>query len=250
VKINDAAMDRFLRSIEGLPNATSTPASDGRDARALARELYSQFDVDLKEYEKTHFPDRKLADGESVTIEDIVEADMARPPDRVNFASLRLIAAHRPESALAKWEEVKAAAREALDSGWLAAGSINGDAWERAGFLAIRERFHEVWPPRNGAEAMLLDEMAQYETLRRKLMRELTVNGWHDGVKEGKRFLGPKAMVAAVDRLQRLFQNAVRMLFVLRRARLPVTVTGSAPRTIAGDPQPAAAVPETSAGPT
>lgn len=214
-------MERFMRSAQGLPSTTPETRHEGADARSLARDLYVEFVSDLKLYEKRRAPDLKLAAGGELTMEDILEADIATPADRVSFGLLQNLAHHRPECALAKWEEVRAAAREELASGWHASRSIFGDAWERACFLAIREQFHEMWPPRNGVELMLLDEMSQYETLRRKLLREVTEKGWNDSVKEGKRFMGSPAILQAIDRLQRLGQYALRSLLGLRRVPLP-----------------------------
>ena len=43
---------------------------------------------------------------------------------------------------------------------------MGSNAWDRATFIAIRDRLLRPWQPRHEGESMFLDEMAQYEMLR------------------------------------------------------------------------------------
>ena len=58
MKTNDQTMERFMRSAQGLPNATPVSEPDGSDARPLARKLFLEFISDLKGHEKFREPDR------------------------------------------------------------------------------------------------------------------------------------------------------------------------------------------------
>jgi hypothetical protein len=221
---NKKSVERFMRSVKGLPDDEPTIAPDGSDTKALARELYVKFIEDMKKHEQTRIVNAKLFDGKTITTDDVLDQEMAMPADQVHFGTLEHLAHYRPESALTKWEEVKTAAQEEVASGWHAGRAVVVDAWDRACFLAIREHYHRQWPPRSGVESMLLDEMAQYEILRRKLLQELSKHFWM--LKE--KHVSPDAFTRTVDRMQRLFQETLRTLLILRRSRSPVAVTRAA----------------------
>lgn len=225
MKTIDDALVRVLKWANASPDPAPTAKSPGSDAGTLAREVCVQFTDDLKKYARFLEPDRKLLDGEKLTVEDLEQASPNQPPDKVTFVTLQGLAHRQPEAALARWEDVKAAAREDLANGWLAGRSVAKEAWERACFLAVREEFQAAWPPRNGVESMIIDEMAQYETLRRKLLAEMAERRWNVSQADGKEYLVPAAMMQAVDRLQRLLHCALRTLLGLRRSRSPVLVT-------------------------
>jgi len=112
---------------------------------------------------------------------------------------------------------------------------MGGSAWERACFLAVRDRLRRAWQPRNDGEAMLLDEMAQYELVRLWWIGVLAMRSRDPFTVTHRRALGDRseerklstaeATVEAgrmVERLQRLYQNAVRLLVNLRRGKATV----------------------------
>jgi hypothetical protein len=64
---------------------------------------------------------------------------------------------------LAKWDEVKQAARDELTSGMRTA-DIAGESmspFDRARFITLHEQLDEGWQPRNGIEHSLVDMLAQ-----------------------------------------------------------------------------------------
>src|SRR5258708_13100044 len=73
------------------------------------------------------------------------------------------IARSDPAKAEQRWEEMKRAALDELQTGHRAARAVEIDdnAWQRAQFLALREDLAAEWQPRNGIERQLIDAMAQ-----------------------------------------------------------------------------------------
>jgi hypothetical protein len=86
------------------------------------------------------------------------------PPDRVSWSTLAQAARHDPAVTLAAWEGIKDAARQELSSGHRTAQSLErtGTPWDRARFLALRDRFRDDWRPRAGVESALVDLLAQH----------------------------------------------------------------------------------------
>jgi hypothetical protein len=68
-------------------------------------------------------------------------------------------------------------------------------------------------------------------------MRELLGHGWYSNKDHGPMYRIPATIVQTVDRLQRLFQYALRMLLALRRTKLPVVVTSSSQPRLSAGPQ-------------
>src|SRR5260221_2101160 len=52
---------------------------------------------------------------------------------------------------------------------------LGAGAWERACFRALRDVLRRAWAPRDEVEAMLIDELAQYELIRRQWIGNLAV---------------------------------------------------------------------------
>ena len=129
---------------------------------------------------------------------------------------------------------MKATAREDIGNGWHAAREVSYEAWDRACYLAIREELRETFPPRSGVESMLLDEMAQYEMLRRRLVGILPQHAWHSDKDRGPAYRVPATIIQTLDRLQRLFQYALRTLLALQRSRQAVVVRSPGPARLGG----------------
>jgi hypothetical protein len=69
--------------------------------------------------------------------------------------------------ALRRWEEVKQAARDELNTGHRAGQVMEGNesrCWDRAQFLAVREELIAACQPRNGLERQLVDQLAIAQT--------------------------------------------------------------------------------------
>jgi len=128
---------------------------------------------------------------------------------------------------------------------------LGGSAWDRACFGAVRRRLRDAWPPRNAGEAMLIDEMAQYETMRRHWVSILSTMSRQPqtivrllrrdsrSTEERTQHAAQSTMEAArmVERLQRMYQNALRTLLGLRRGRAPFIVQRSGQVNVAMGPQ-------------
>jgi hypothetical protein len=215
-----------------LPETATPQAAEG-DVRALARELIVAFVNELKKY-------RKLASDQGATTEqppeEQIKSILELPPHMVTFDNLEEVSRVDPERAFMRWQEMRAAARDDLISGRLASYAIEhagGTAWERAMFVAIREELYRSWLPRHSGEAMLLDEMAQYESIRLKWV--CIASHWSRDPRiqhslRNRDFLGNKKReisaaeanieaIRMIERLQKLYQRSLRMLLESRRGK-------------------------------
>lgn len=157
------------QAVLSLPDVATPQAADV-DAHYLARESYQVFAEELERFRELgiekHLNTREIPKTE-------VEEILALPPHELTFSHLEHLSRVDPARAFARWEEMRATARDDLSNGRLAAYVLEhegGSAWERAMFLAVREQLYRAWSPRHGGEALLLDEMAQYETIRQRWM--------------------------------------------------------------------------------
>jgi hypothetical protein len=245
-------MKRSVRALPATPSAATPVIPEPQlDAAQLAREAAHAFDRDLAEYRRLGElegpPDpRQPPPGWRE------QNARTKPPEDVTFGDIERLGRIDPAAATARWEEVKAAARNDLDSGWLAARALEylgGSAWERACFSAVRDRLRRAWVPRHPGEAVLIDQMAQYEVLRQQWVRVLhvvsheprTIIELNAENRPPDRKLGSAGatLEAArmVERMQRLYQSALRTLLGLRRTAAAVTVRNSGPMNLALGPQ-------------
>jgi len=226
-----------LRRLEHEFRALAAPAGDppAPDGDQLAREVDRAFVDELALYRRLREAQPELLDPAERPDGWELDAIRAKPPDQVTFADIDRLARADPAEAAARWDAVKAAARADLDRGWLAARALayqGGSAWERACFLAVRDRLRRAWRPRNDAEAMLVDEMAQYEqvrlwwvgvlSMRSRDPQTVTHRKFRSEPGDDRRQSAAEATFEAgrmVERLQRLAQNAARLLVHLRRGK-------------------------------
>jgi len=213
--------------------AESPPIADDPQ---LAREAAGAYDLLLKQYLRAKRVGEPLPVMDAPTRFDVASIAQKRPED-VTFRDIEELARVDPEASKARWEAVKAASREDLDSGWIAGRALEvmgGSAWERAAFLAIRDRLRQSWPPRQPGEALLIDEMAQYEMLRRKwigiLARQTDSPFTLIALADPDRAREPQTLNSAqscskamqmIERLQRLYQNSLRTFLNIRREKVP-----------------------------
>ena len=131
------------------------------------------------------------------------------------------------------WERLKREARAALASGHRAGRAIEFCAgpWERAQFLAVRAALMDQWQPQSGIEQVLIDTLAQAQTmyllwldlLHQRTMCEATRERTQierDRAWEPPRLNYAEAVEEAatmVDRWNRLFLRTLRQLRDLRR---------------------------------
>jgi hypothetical protein len=224
-------LDRRLRALAAVETAEP-------DADQLAREVTQAFADELALYRRLREAQPELLNPAERPEGGELDAIRTKLPEQVTFADIDRLARVDPAEAAAQWEAVKAAARNDLDRGWLAARALaymGGSAWERACFLAVRDRLRRAWQPRNDGEALLIDEMAQYELVRLWWIGVLAMRSRDPMTVTNRKFRGEReeerrqnaaeATFEAgrmVERLQRLFQNAVRLLVNLRRGKATV----------------------------
>ena len=238
-------LERSARVPAAEPPPPAPPPEHDADqlAREAARALAEEFDrYHQALLAKQNYPNPadRPSDWETQRLQN-------SPPEDFSFSDFERLARADPALATARWEQVKAAARRDVVTGWAAARALTalgGDAWGRAGFMALRDRLRQAWHPRHAAEALLIDEIAQYELLRRQwvhllsylshspfTLTDLVRSAQPDRKEKNPSVAGAvKATVEAsrmIDRLQRLTQNAIRTLLNLRRARGSVTVQNS-----------------------
>ena len=87
------------------------------------------------------------------------------PACELSWWELNQLAQVAPERMLRRWEEVKDAARDELQSGQRVASAVlmpvQDSPMDRARYIAIRQELTREWNPRTGIEETLLDLMAQ-----------------------------------------------------------------------------------------
>ena len=212
------------------PSAQSAPTAD---AQQLARETAKAFDEYLDMYKAAKLAKIDNPPKGHVPSDEEEKSIYEMPPEQRTFDELEWLARKNPQAAYELWEETKEIAESDLDTGWMSGRAIEPlgrSAWERACFLAIRSRLMAAWPPRNPGEMLLIDQLAQYEILRRhwvavltRLSRDrYTIASMKTPAKEdGKHTLTmAQATFEAsrmLERMQRLYQHTLRSLIKVRK---------------------------------
>ena len=235
------------------PPGDCVPAVDP-EPRELAREMIRAVQDELARFRKTGEEISGRPDPRKDPPEDYIEYIRNAPVDKIDYFDLERLVAFDPELAQAKWDEMRRVAREQLASGWRCSRAFQmsgSSAWERACYLAIRQGLRDSWPPRNQGEALLIDEMAQYELTRHQWLQILALKSTDPRTitaleRDWERKI-PKRNVSALDatrealsmvqRMQQLYQNALRMLMRLRQSAPPVIVRNAAQVNVAAGPQ-------------
>jgi hypothetical protein len=232
------------------PIAT-TPAAPS-EAGVLADELAASFARMVREYEK-HF---KLPHADARQRAAEAEPDGGQrilhgPPDQVSWFDLSQIARTDPDRAAARWEEIKGAALDELQTGHRAARAVEtaaDNAWQRAQFLALRKELAAEWQPRNGIEHQLLDTMAQAMTCYLSWLHKFTVRTELSNIggdrleKEEGKWQSPRQIDAdaidqaaeMMDRFNGIFLRTLRALRDLRRYAGPVIVQNATQVNVGG----------------
>jgi hypothetical protein len=211
------------------------------EARELAREAAAAFGRLVQDY-REHW---KLSAQEAVNragTTDPAVVDRARtcPPDQVGWHDLDALARHDPAAAMARWEEVKEAARGEVRTGQRAGRGVAGvtpTCWGRARFLALRAELSDAWRPRDALEQLLIDQMAAYQSWAWEWMWEFSAYAELADLRETQppprqapservhmtALLAMEKAGELVERFQGLFLTTLRALQGLRRAG-PVVV--------------------------
>jgi hypothetical protein len=233
-----------------MTEVATTPAT-ASEAGVLAGKLAKSFGEMVRLYEQ-HF---SLSREEAVRRATAPPADdgervLTAPPDQVSWFDLHAIARTDPDRAAARWEEVKRAALDELQTGHTAAKAVetvNHGAWHRAQFLALREELAAEWGPRNGIERQLIDTMAQAQAGYLCWLHTLTIRTELESVTSDKRHQeearwGPPRQsdadaidqaAAMMDRYNRIFLRTLRALCDMRRHGSPVIVQNGGQMNVA-----------------
>jgi hypothetical protein len=221
------------------PPATLPEASE---ADPLARELASAFRGYVDHFKAQY----RCTAGEAVAKAQECSAEyeelvLHRPPEELSWLDLEHLAERNAALMTRRWQEIKAKARDELQSGHWAAQAVEGDhssPWRRAQFLAIRDDLAREWQPRTGIERQLIDALAQAQTGVFTWQVTLAIyvshkprSDKHDIENRGH-WNPPRVSVAQaieqaaqmVDRYQKMFLRTLRALCNLRKVPLAVVV--------------------------
>jgi hypothetical protein len=226
---------KLAASAPAPPVSQSEPADE---LPILAGELAAEFGRTVAVYRKFLKIDETEARARAIDIPDaLYERALTGNPENLSWHELEAISQRDPDRALQRWEEVKEAARKEVSTGYRAARALEGaetNCWRRARFLAVRSLLVEGLRPRGPAEQMLLDQMAQHQTLLWQWQAILSAYTGlacerpreTDGPWEPPRVSEAEAIEEAmsmIERFQRLYLSCLRELQKMRRA--PITVT-------------------------
>jgi hypothetical protein len=149
------------------PPARGPQTCPADEARELAREVAAAFGElvgDYREHWKLSAQD--AVDRAGTSDQAAIERALTCPPDQVSWSDLNAIESRDPAAAVARWDEIRGAARGEIRSGHRAARSLesaSSTCWGRARSLAIIAELSEAWQPRDALEQMLVDQMAVYQ---------------------------------------------------------------------------------------
>jgi hypothetical protein len=214
---------RSVRSLTAPPNEPAPPLPE-TDPTELAQEILhaGKSQIDNSQTHCTHPPSPE-------SLDDLFDL----PLESTSFLHLERMLKADPDRALARWEQLKRSARNALENGsraGLALEFLGASPGERAEFLALRSLLRESWPPQNSGQSLLLDEMAQYLFLRQKWIAIVAMHSREPALpgrrirshKEPRCSTSVEATAEAIhmsERLQRLFLNALRLFLNSHRSR-------------------------------
>jgi len=209
------------------------------EARELAREAAAAFGELFRSYRD----DWKLTAQDALNraqSDNPAALDHARncSPDQFQWYDLNALGKQDPDAALARWEEVKEAARGEMRTGQRAARSLeslSASCWGRAQFLAVRAELSEAWRPRDALEQMLIDQLAAYQVQVWQWQNVFCIysdvaNLARPRQQQGRNALEParvtdvEAMEKAAAILERFQALALQMLRALQGLRRPGSV--------------------------
>lgn len=173
------------------------------------------------------------------------------PPEEVTWKQINALAAKDMQTALAKWQEVRQAARNEYASGLRIADLCGADAspFQRAQFLAIHENLAEGWQPQNGVEWSLVDILAQTFSLYlywSQIAHMRAVNEAEETQKSvrksGRSSLSKQYVADSIEQAYRLadgyhrqYMRTLRQMRDLRRYAPPVIVKNGGQVNVATD---------------
>lgn len=225
------------RGIRAIGDVATPPTSAMEDGDQLAREVVRAYADELRRYDRLKVREPNRSNPADPPAEWEARLINETPPEEITFADIATLSRMDPAKGQALWDHVKAAALRDVDSGWLASRALEylgGSAWERASFLAYRDRLRRAWRPRNDCESQWIDEMAQYEMVRQRWLAVWAMRSREpetlirrkrqsEPPEERRLDAADQTCEAAqmVERAQRLLQSAAKMLLNMRRGKAP-----------------------------
>jgi hypothetical protein len=196
------------------------PPTQPQEARMLARELaaaYEQRVLYLKLHEGLSHQE---AEAKAAEPRDSFRLVLARTkvPEKLSWDDLAYLNLWDGDNAIARWRDIKQAAREALREGDVAGTALErhgSGPWERAQFLAIREELANGWGARNGMERQLLDAAA---------LALASYLHWLGRLSECDGGPGSQEAADMAERFHRMYLRTLRTLGSLRRVPMAVVV--------------------------
>lgn len=225
--------------------AAPLSALEKADIHAVANEMASAYkgmvEHFIRRYKKT--PQEAFAAvAEMGTSEEWLHQIRETPSREVSWNQLDDLHQHDPLQMVEQWERIKTEAKDYAQTGEMPADVIpNGEPWNRALFIAVRNSLIQEWQPTNGMEQCLIDQLALCQ------IRFLHWNGYlstweswvHQETKDDRmmRISTSEAIERAmnmVDRWNRMFLRTLRALRDLRRFNNPVIVQNAGQVNVGG----------------
>jgi hypothetical protein len=218
-----------------------------QEAGALAQEALDAYTGMVRAYTAMYDCSVQEALSKTQTLQSAEAAERVAKarPQQVGWFEFHTLSRHDPAQALEKWEQIKQAALDELQSGHRAARAVEANSpspWDRAQFAAIRNDLLQASQPHNGVERQLIDMLAQARTTMLFWLEMLSVRSGieaqrheHDRKENGRwtpsRQTDAEAIEQAagmVDRFNRIFLRTLRALQDLRRYGPAVVVQNAA----------------------
>lgn len=165
------------------------------------------------------------------------------PSPSISWANVSAEWRHDAQAGQALWKRIKTDARTQLQSGKTAGDAIAGTfpgPWDFAQFLALREALCDGLQPRNSYELLLIDTMAQAQSMagfwiaRHMQLASIEAHAEDRSREEYGGWLPPRVSDAAAieqaavmaDRFQRMFLKTLKALHDGRKLLTSMTVRG------------------------
>jgi hypothetical protein len=226
---------------------------DPAEAGPLAREMQAAFARQLETYREIYKEslDEARARARGPLPDHVRERLLKAPPEQLSWYELHQVARQDPEGAVRRWEAIKQAARQDLQTGHRAAKAVEAPSpspRERARFLALREELAREWQPRGGVEWQLIDTLAQAQTAWEfwmdglMLRANITAQDERRGVREtGQRAAARVSDAQAIEqagamaeRFNKICLRTLRVLHDLRRQGPKVVVRSAGQVNVGG----------------
>ncbi len=160
-----------------------------------------------------------------------VEQIQSTPANSLSWLQLNELKKAVPELAQDRWNEILESALAELSSGHRAAKAtegFNSTPYERARFIVLLAELRRQYEPRNGAEEILIQNLAQAQTLYEQALKHfchLTTTQCNMKTEDDDEWTPPRITEAeaveqaalTVERFHRLFCRSLRALRDLRR---------------------------------